>query len=261
MTGTLGQNPWRRRAILAGGVLAVVGWVKGAPLLLSLTTDGAEFRPIPGLNPFRELITGGSISASGIAFLGLSDENATSPALKRLEQTVRDDPCRALFGDAQQGLLPVAVFSDFRCPNCRVMDARLAEIEAEMPGTFRIIRHELPIFGAASVTASRAVLAADLQGGYDAMYARLIRTPAVTDRAYIASLAANIGLDGPRVVSDMASPAVDLRLMKSRAIANVFGFIGTPAFAVGQIVFLGAIPKSRFVNLLTKEKGFMCPAV
>lgn len=253
------KHAWRRRAILAGGIIAVVAWVKGAPLLLSLGNDAPDYRPLAGLEPFRELVTGGTSSSVTAAFAGLPGDDEASPDLVRAMQDVRDNPCRAFFSATPPGPVPVAVFSDFRCPNCRVMDARLAEIELETPGAFRIVRHELPIFGAASVTAARAVLAAALQDAYAPMFARLIRTPVITDRAYVARLANDLGLDAPRLVSDMDSPQVDDRLTQSKAIAKVFGFIGTPAFAVGHTVFLGAIPKRRFMDLLSDEKGFTCP--
>lgn len=93
---------------------------------------------------------------------------------------VRADPCAALFGEATaDGALPIATFSDFNCPYCRVLEGDLAGVLAADPG-LRLVRHELPLLGAASASAARAVLAADLQGGYEAMKARLLRAGLVT---------------------------------------------------------------------------------
>jgi protein-disulfide isomerase len=249
---------WKRRAVLAGGALAVVAWIKGAPYLLSLRGTALEFRDLQGLQPFRELLAPGVVTASQPVFAGISDGSDRSAEFEDQKRLVRLDPCRALFGDLVEGPVPVAVFSDFRCPNCRVMEDRLSEIQAEDPDAIRIVRHELPILGAASVTASRAVLAADLQGAYRDMHARLTRTPAVTDMGYIAEIAAEIGLDRDRLLADMQSPAITRHLSNSKAIADVFSFIGTPAFAVGRTVFMGAISKPLFRAVISAEDGMPC---
>ena len=248
------MTTWRRRAVLAGGVLLVVGWTKGAPYLASLRSQGLAFRDLPDLSPFRELVSAGAISTGGAIFAGLSDGTPVAPAILSLRQSVRDDPWTALYGQSHSRAVPIAVFSDFRSPNCRVMDARLSDVAAEDPEAIRIVRHELPIFGAPSVTASRAVLAAELQGAYRAMYDRLIQTPAVTDRTYIRHLAQEMGIDPERLLRDMQSDPVTARLQHSRAVADVFGFIGTPAFAVGHTVFMGTVPTSMLRALIGTER-------
>ena len=88
------------------------------------------------------------------------------------EELVRADPCSAFFGQRTSDAVPVAMFSDFACPICRVMDDRLSDLEESDPGTFHIVRHQLPLLGVASATASRAVLAADLQGADTAICTR-----------------------------------------------------------------------------------------
>lgn len=248
------MTAWQRRAVLTGGVLLVAGWTKGAPYLISLRSPELAFRDLPDLPPFRELVSAGAISAGGAIFAGLSGDAAIAPAILSLRQSVRDDPWTALYGQSHSSAVPIAVFSDFRCPNCRVMDARLSDVAAEDPEALRIVRHELPIFGAASVTASRAVLAAELQGAYRAMYDRLIRTPAVTDQTYVRHLAQEIGIDPERLVRDMQSDPVTARLEHSRAVADVFGFVGTPAFAVGHTVFMGTVPTSVLKSLIAKTQ-------
>ena len=256
MSGLRTGAVWRRRALLAGGAIAVVAWVEGAPRLLT-RRDRLEFEALPGLLPFRELVTGGSVSVASQVFAGLTTATPSEDHARTIEE-VRADPCTALYGPRRDGPMPVAFFSDFRCPNCRVMDRRLGELDADAPGRFRIVHHELPILGAASVTASRAVLAADRQGAYDAMHARLSRTAAVTAPAFVARIAADLGLDVPRFLADLTSSAIGRDLDRSRAIADVFGFYGTPAFAAGRTVFLGAVPKSLFAALLTEEDGTSC---
>jgi len=254
------MSVWKRRALLAGGALAVGAWVKGAPQLLSLRTPSLDFRDLDDLPPFRELTAAGTITTNQPIFAGLSNGDAVSAAASVLAQDVRDHPCDALFGDPVPGRVPVAVFSDFRCPNCRVMDVRLSEIEQDMPDRFYIVRHELPILGDASIIASRAVLAAQRQGAYSEMYARLIRTPAVTDLAYVSQVASSIGLDIEAFQSDMQSSRTTDQLLRSKAVASLFDFIGTPAFVVGRTAFLGTVTTSLFKALIGVETDRPCDA-
>ena len=173
---TEAPRPWRRRAVITGSLLAVAGWVIGAPRLASLWPARLAYRDLPGLAPFRELETAGALSNSTGLLVGL-DESAPPDAAQDARMiAVRADPCTALFGRQTDSLLPIGFFSDFNCPNCWVLDAILLDYDAGHPGTIRIIRHELPLLGAASTIASQAVLAADRQGGYQAMHDRLLRT-------------------------------------------------------------------------------------
>lgn len=255
---TLKQSPWKRRAILAGGGLAIFAWVKGAPHLASLGKADLAFEPLPDLVPFRRLASAGPATSGAGLFSGLEAQTSLSDDDLRLDRVVRSDPCAAFYGPDRRGPVPVAVFSDFACPNCRVMDARIAELQAGNPGLFRIIHHQLPILGAASATASRAVLAAARQGAYDRMHARLIRTPAVTDISFVTRIAASLGLDPDQFRADIVSKDIDHALRLSAAIARVFGFYGTPAFAVGRTVFMGAVPKSTLSALIAAEEGNPC---
>lgn len=234
-------RPWRRRAMMAGMGLAVTGWVIGAPRLINLWPSRLAFRGLPGLTPFRMLETPGSLSTGAGLLAGLDGAVQPDAVQQARIATVQADPCTALFGSLTDPRLPVAFFSDFNCPNCRVLDAILLEHEDANPGTIRIIRHELPLLGAASTIASQAVLAADLQGGYAAMHDRLMRTPMVTDLNLVTAIAESAGLDGQRLVAAMQSPEIANTLEKAKAIAAVFGFYGTPSTVIGRTVFLGAI--------------------
>jgi predicted DsbA family dithiol-disulfide isomerase len=250
---------WQRRALLAGGGVAVFAWVKGAPQLLSLRDPNLEFDDIVGLEPFRRLLGTGTVTtSSGAIFAGLDTPEPSLVEDERMRQAVRDDPCAAIFGALQTGIVPVAMFSDFACPICNLMNERLTELQTKHPNSFRIFRHELPILGASSRTASRAVLAADRQGAYLEMHKRLMRTPAVTDEAYVVRIADSIGLDSSRLLADMNSGEIDQQLSVSRAIADVFHFYGTPAFAIGRTVFLGSISKSLLESLIAEETGNPC---
>ena len=246
-------RPWRRRAAMAGIGLVVTGWVIGAPRLTNLWPARLAFRDLPGLTPFRMLETPGSLSTGAGLLAGLDGAAQPGAAQQAHIATVRADPCAALFGTLTDARLPVAFFSDFNCPNCRVLDAVLLEYDAANPGTIRIVRHELPLLGAASTIASQAVLAADLQGGYVAMHARLMRTGLISDLNLVVSIAGSVGLDGQRLVADMQSARIAEALDTARAIASVFGFYGTPSTVIGRTMFVGAIPAAVVSQIIAAE--------
>lgn len=248
---------WRRRAVLAGTAAAVLAWVRYAPELGRLFGPGLSFSAFPDLPPFRALDQGGAGAPPSVLFAGLDATAQDSGWQSRLAE-VRADPCAFLFGDAAGAEgggpgLPVALFSDYNCPDCRQFEATLAAYIAAHPGTIRVIRHELPLLGPASVVASRAVLAAGLQGGYAAMNQRLLRAPPVADPRAMAAMAGAIGLDPGRLLRDMSGPQVQRRLDRDRALAALFGFFATPGAVAGRTSFLGAIPAATFGVLVSDE--------
>lgn len=256
---TRAPSKWRRRAVLAGGVAAAAAWVKGVPYFLSPDGTGTEFKSIEGLEPFRRLVGATPPTSPGVAlFAGLDGSEPPSSEEDALRDAVRNDPCAAFFGAPQAGPVPVAMFSDFRCPICKVMKKRLAELQEQAPDSFRIIRHELPLLSSASHTASKAVLAADRQGKYLEMHERLARAFAITDEAFVRTIADDLGLDSARLLREMKSDEVEAQLRKTRAIADVFGFYGTPAFAVGRTVFLGGLTKASLERLIIQEVAGPC---
>lgn len=252
---TKSLRPWRRRAIIAGSLLGIAAWVIGAPRLASLWPARLAFRDLPGLSPFRELETAGVLSTGAGLLVGLERTARPDAAQDALIAAVRADPCTALFGTQTDQRLPIAFFSDFNCPNCRVLDAILVAYDTANPGTIRIIRHELPMLGAASTIASQAVLAADRQGGYQVMHDRLMRTRMVTDLKFVVAIADAAGLDGERLVADMQTPEISFALDMSKAIASVFGFYGTPSTVIGRSVFMGAIPAANVAQIIKLEQA------
>ena len=250
---TQSGNPWRRRTLLAGGAAVVAAWIVGVPRLLVGGGLGLSFRDLPDLPPFRMLEASGAVSGSGSFLAGLDASKAAPASEQEVNVEVAANPCAALFGKDPDPRLPVAFFSDFNCPSCRILDAALVDYDARRPGTIRIVRHELPLLGAASNIASRAVLAADMQGGYAAMQDRLMRAKLVTDIGYVVAMAASAGLDGQRLAFDMQSPKIAVTLNRSRAIAALFGFYGTPSTVIGRTAFVGAIPQADVTQIIDME--------
>lgn len=247
------QTLWKRRAVLGAGAVAVVAWVAGAPHLSGLWRPRLTYRDLPGLAPFRALEASGGLSGTAGLLAGLDAPAAPDPQQEARVAAVRADPCRALFGDLTDPRLPIAFFSDFNCPNCHALNRTLEELLAARPDDLRLIRHQLPLLGAASTVAGQAVLAADLQGGYGAMQDRLTRSRLVTDLDQVVRIAESVGLDGRQLVADMQTDRIATALDRAKAVATVFGFYGTPATVIGRTVFLGNLPKADVAQIIEDE--------
>jgi predicted DsbA family dithiol-disulfide isomerase len=244
----------RRRAFLAFGLAAVAGWVYGAPRIAQMWPKRLVYRDLNGLAPFRELVGKGGISSPNAILTGLEKPNILDEDNAARIAGVRANPCLALFGQTRDPRIPVAIFSDFNCSNCRILEANLSDFQTANPDALRIVRFELPLLGAASSTASKAVLAADRQGGYSAMHDRLRRNRMVTDLSLVQTIARGIGLDDVKLLADMRRPDINFALDQSKAIAAVFGFYGTPGAVIGRTAFLGALSYAHLSQIIEAER-------
>ena len=121
------------------------------------------------------------------------------------------------------------------------------------------MQHELPIFGPASELAARASVAAGRQGRQQDLRHRFMRTPLVAEESSVLRVASDLGLDVEQLAKDMASPEVQAELDQTRALADLFGFMGTPGLVIGRTVLNGAIPISVLRQITKDEKTLPLP--
>jgi protein-disulfide isomerase len=222
-------------ALVAGGLFAAL-WLRPGPELAF-----EDRRDLPG---FRQLAGTGGSGLTGALMPG-------GPSLP-----VPDDLCRALFADpgdpvVGDGPVELALFSDYQCPYCRVL-SRLVLARAEA-GAVRAVFKEWPVLGPGSVTGARLALAADAQGDFAAMHARLMRTAFIPTPDYAREVAADTGLDPDRLLADMQGEMPPAVFERVAALAGAFGFRGTPAMVVGRTVIEGAITEAQLDALIAAE--------
>jgi protein-disulfide isomerase len=206
------------------------------------------FADIPGL-PFRRLDAGRVSERAVDPLLGLRAPGDPPPPAP----LPPGELCTALFGPEppSPGTVPVASFSDYYCPYCRDLTARLAK---RADGGLAVSWHELPLLGDASAAAARAALAADLQGAYPAFQARLMRAAFQPTDAYLSELGRSLGLDTPRLLADARGEEVARRLSTSARAAATLGIGATPALVVGRTLVSGAIADDRLDALIALER-------
>lgn len=243
---------WRRRGVLLAAAAAGAGAWWSWPRIASHFVGAFEFEPLPDPPGFRR-IAGGETSSVPGPLIGLTRRDEAG--LGAAKAAVRADLCGALFGGPPPaGVVPIASFSDYNCPFCRVLTGRLAALEERSDGAVRMAWHEWPLLGPSSVVAARAALAADMQGAYAAFHKRLMRSRFVPTPGFLEVLARDIGIDPLRLRADMESDAVSERLRTTEAVARIFGFIGTPALVVGRTVVVGAVSDAVIGALVEQER-------
>lgn len=239
-----------RRLLLglaAGGGVAAAYTGFGA--VRRLLEPAPEFEPIGELPGFRR-VAGGPVSRGSPLFVGLGEpeQAAVTPATL----------CRHLFLPLPApDEVPIAYFSDYRCPNCRVVSPILARIEKE--GVAPVTWHEWPILGESSRLAARAALAARRQGAYKAFHERMMGSSFLPTPAYIDQVARDAGIGPEQLRRDMTDPAITLQLARTDALAGLLGFIGTPGLVIGRTAVMGRLDRRRLDRLIAIERAEPAP--
>lgn len=245
-----------RRSTLAflGVAAGVVVGFQALPSLLDRFSGLPEFEPLANPEGFRRITGGSSSSGAFDPFVGLEaqDDGLRAETIAAVEA----DLCNALYADVAEdpSTVPIASFSDYYCPYCRVQMRRLADIGEQLDSGVAISWHELPLLGEGSDRAARAALAAKRQGAYLAFQQALWTTPFQPKRDYLLQLSETVGIDGERLINDMQSRDVAEDLMVSKALARIFGFIGTPAMVVGGTVIQGEITDAVLRSVIAIER-------
>ncbi|WP_133130302.1 DsbA family protein [Legionella yabuuchiae] len=137
------------------------------------------------------------------------------------------------------GNVTLVEFFDYQCIHCKKMMPVISEL-IKKHDNLRVIYKEFPIFGKSSELASKAALAAAMQGKYKAMHDALLSENKRLDETVIMDAAKSAGLDISKLKKDMDSKTVTAALEANRELAEKMNLMGTPAFIVA------ATPKGQF---------------
>ncbi|KGP63553.1 hypothetical protein EP47_05355 [Legionella norrlandica] len=132
-----------------------------------------------------------------------------------------------------KGNVTLVEFFDYQCIHCKKMAPTIENLVKKDSG-LRVIYKEFPIFGKSSDMASRAALAAGMQGKYQAMHNALIKLDKRLDDKIVMDTAKSLGLDMEKLKKDMDSKEVTDILDANRDLAEKLHLMGTPAFIIGS---------------------------
>lgn len=224
----------------------------------NLIPQRLNFVPVEQPKGFRKFVAGEYSAAGFDPFLGISpaDKESDLFAKQRADARVKGDVCGALY----RGLVlrpeqvPIASFSDYYCPFCRVQTKRLAELAISREKDIAVAWHELPLLGENSNLAAKAALAAKRQDAYVKFHVRLMRSAFAATPEFLALLSKDIGVDEDTLVADMASKDVEQELQDSAALSRLFGLVGTPALVIGRTIIQGQVNDRTIDKIIKLER-------
>ncbi|WP_299825975.1 DsbA family protein [uncultured Roseobacter sp.] len=235
----------RREALIVGGAVAVA---LAIPPILRRQTSAFEFSRIPNPPGFRRLVRG-SLSGSGDLFAGL-----LTPEEEAATDRLPGNLCTAIYPQSiVPKRLPIAVFSDYYCPYCAVLDKRLADLVAS-GSPIDLVFHELPLLGERSVWASRVALAGGMQGDHTAIHLDMMQRVLRPGIVGVRDVAERHGLDAQQMMDDAMSPEMTVRIEEALALGRALGIPGTPGMVVGRTVVVGALPAADLAKLIELER-------
>lgn len=244
----------RRELLIIGGV---VGTAVAIPPILRRIPSDFEFQPLPGFPGFRRLQSG-SFSGRADPFFGLVAENGAVSDMSQPDIS----PCLALFGPMgwENTTVPVAVFSDFNCPYCKILEQRLIDMR-DGGHPIRLIWHEMPLLGPSSMRFAQAVVAAGFLGAGAEARTYLSTRPLRPGPTALRALAEAVGIPADALIREVGSPRVAEKIAQSTALGKRLGIPGTPGTMIGRTLVIGAIPQadlSILVRLEAAEPQTVC---
>ena len=178
----------------------------------------------------------------------VAEEQSKARALKVRTDQIYADPASPTTGDAKASVTIVEFF-DYQCPYCRSVSRSLMDL-IDSKEDVRFVWKEFPILGEDSVFASRAALAAGLQGKYLDFHRALMISRSRLSQDWVMTLAEGIGLDVERLKKDMGSTEVTQQIGANLDLARQLGIRGTPAFIIDGELFPGALDLDRLKQLI-----------
>ncbi|STX29601.1 27 kDa outer membrane protein [Legionella beliardensis] len=171
---------------------------------------------------------------------------ASQALQQKQQQTMQQEAQQAISQNTQQlftdpltvvgnpkGDVTLVEFFDYQCIHCKKMSPVINDL-IKKNSNLKVVYKEFPIFGKSSENASRAALAAAMQGKYLQMHEALFNQEQRLNDQSIENAAKSIGLDMNKFKTDMNSKTVTDALDANRQLAEKLRLMGTPAFIIGS---------------------------
>ncbi len=182
----------------------------------------------------------------------VSKANQARQQLAARRDEILNDPGSPV-GWNPDGDVTIVEFFDYRCPYCRAVAPRLAQLKKEDRG-IRYIYKEWPIMGPVSKVAARAALAAWKQGRYEEFHEALMTYPGQLTEKGVFKTAERVGIDVDRLREDMESPEIAQSLLRTQQLASALGITATPAFVIGNELVPGAVSLEQLKSFVGRAR-------
>ena len=159
-------------------------------------------------------------------------------------------------GGNPDGDVTLVEFIDYRCGYCRRAHPEIAELIAS-DGNIRLIVKEFPILGEQSDLSAKFAIAVRQVAGrkaYEGIGDELMAFRGQVTTDSLRGLAEGHGLDAGAVIERMDSGEVAAEIAANRALAQVLGINGTPAFVLGDAMIRGYLPLDAMRELVSAAR-------
>lgn len=174
-------------------------------------------------------------------------------ALAQLRNEVHAKEIPLILGSLEADV-SIVEFSDYNCGYCRKSFDVLRKL-VDKDQRSNVVLKELPVLSPVSTYASRAALAARIQGKYAELHTELMTSKDALTEASVIQTAERLGLDTDRLQADMNSPEIDREIEENLALAQSLGITGTPAFIIGDQIIPGAVSTSRLAAAVRRARA------
>lgn len=179
-----------------------------------------------------------------------SPDAADIPRLTRAVSDTRDH----ILGPPDAAVTLVE-YGDFECPYCRQANLVLAALLESIPRDVRLVFRHFPLsqIHPHAQQAAEAAEAAGAQGRFWEMHELLYENQGALEEADLSEYAAQIGLDLPRFVRDLASGAFTARVREDFLSGVASGANGTPTFFIDDVRYDGPWDLESLGHLVLKS--------
>lgn len=155
-----------------------------------------------------------------------------------------------------KGDVTIAEYFDYQCGYCKSVHPIVSKVVKD-DGNVRLVMKDWPVFGAASVFAAQAVLAADKLGKYQPAQEALLKLsgPLTPDRVQQALEEIGISQDALKASVNANVKRIAGILDRNWLQAEGLGFQGTPSFVIGATLYPGALTENDLKEALAKARA------
>lgn len=163
-----------------------------------------------------------------------------------------------ILGD-KDGKIIVYIYTDYRCPICKVHNIMMHKLAKDYKG-IKIVHKNLPLdidcnkyltrpFHEGACEMAKIALAAEKQGKFWDINSLFFEKQPATVKEML-EIAKGLNLDIDKLEKDMTSKEINDQLTKDIDTAFAAGINATPTIKIGQDVYVGIKPYSKYAELV-----------
>jgi protein-disulfide isomerase len=177
---------------------------------------------------------------------------ASDTLVANRENDLERDPNTPVLGNPE-GDVALITFFDYTCVFCKAADPRVRQL-LEDDGGVKLVLKDFPVLTEESLIASKAALASQNQGLYEAYHNALMGFRGQLSEARIFEIAEEVGLDVDRLREDMEAPEIASHIIDNYDLARALRVYQTPTFIIGGHIVTQPSAEIDFPQLVSAAR-------